>query len=127
MKGFGARGEGTLTSQLIVLKNVNIELTKYHVHILDVYEKVKKANRSDDLVHDYDYSDLGTEPDVKEYDYEEKEKYKEESEEADESVDEDNLKALKFRRRRDLSPEPNDLTLDYEELINSKSIIWRGN
>ena len=127
MKGFGARGEGTLTSQLIVLKNVNIELTKYHVHILDVYEKVKKANRSDDLVHDYDYSDLGTEPDVKEYDYEEKEKYKEESEEADESVDEDNLKALKFRRRRDLSPEPNDLTLDYEEFINSKSIIWRGN
>ena len=110
-----------------MLKNVNIELTKYHVHILDVYEKVKKANRSDDLAHDYDYSDLGSDAEPKDYEYEEKEKYQEESDELDDSVDEDKLKALKFRRRRDLSPEPADLTLDYEELINSKSVIWRGN
>lgn len=45
-RGFGARGEGTLTSRLIVLKNINVELTKYTDYIINVYEDVKKANRS---------------------------------------------------------------------------------
>jgi hypothetical protein len=47
LKGFGARGEGTLTSQLIVLKNVNNEMLSYQDYILKIYEKVKKENRSD--------------------------------------------------------------------------------
>ncbi len=46
-RGFGARGEGTLTSQLIVMKNVNTELTKYNKYVLDLYEKIKRENRTD--------------------------------------------------------------------------------
>lgn len=46
-KGFGARGDGTLTSKLIVMKNINKELIKYQSYILDTYEQVKIANRSD--------------------------------------------------------------------------------
>ncbi len=46
-RGFGARGEGTLTSQLIVLKNINKELIKYQDYILDLYEKVKQRNKPD--------------------------------------------------------------------------------
>jgi TPP-dependent 2-oxoacid decarboxylase len=45
-KGFGARGEGTLTSKLIVLKNVNVELQSYTDYIINTYENVKRANRS---------------------------------------------------------------------------------
>jgi len=71
-RGFGARGEGTLTSQLIVMKNINKELIKYQDYILDLYEKVKQRNKPDfdmsqpyqndslydyDLNQNYDYDD----------------------------------------------------------------------
>jgi hypothetical protein len=46
LQGFGARGEGTLTSQLIVLKNVNIEMQNYTTHIVDLYEQIKLRNKS---------------------------------------------------------------------------------
>ena len=51
LQGFSARGEGTLTSQLIVMKNVNTEITKYNKHILEMYENAKKNN-----IQDFDMS-----------------------------------------------------------------------
>ena len=49
-----------MTSKLIVMKNINKELIKYQSYILDVYEKVKIANRSD-------YPGLEPEPDYPDY------------------------------------------------------------
>ncbi|CAF0855134.1 unnamed protein product [Brachionus calyciflorus] len=46
-RGFGARGPGTLTSQLIVMKNINTELTKYNEHILKMYNEKKLKAKMD--------------------------------------------------------------------------------
>ncbi|RNA32484.1 dispatched -like protein [Brachionus plicatilis] len=54
-RGFGARGPGTLTSQLIVMKNVNSQLTKYNDYILDLYEKKKLQNISAEPKYDQNY------------------------------------------------------------------------
>ncbi len=91
-RGFGARGEGTLTSKLIVMKNINKELIKYQSYILDVYEKVKIANRSDypGLEPEPDYPDYpGNLNQTKDYEYGENEENFDEAEYKEEGNNED--------------------------------------
>ena len=113
-KGFGARGEGTLTSQLIVMKNVNKELVNYQKYILGVYEQVKRSNRSDFDNGDYDndqyYDDYKDYVDDDDYNYDDKD-YKEEEGDYDESM---------VRKKRDLT----NSDLNYNEITNQR--IYKG-
>ena len=45
LKGFSARGDKTLTSQLIVLKNINKELQLTQKSLLTMYEDVKRREK----------------------------------------------------------------------------------
>ena len=45
-RGFSARGEGTLTSQLIVMKNIGNEITKYQKEILNIYDNIKSRRQN---------------------------------------------------------------------------------
>lgn len=124
-KGFGARGEGTLTSKLIVMKNINKELIKYQDYILNVYEKVKIADLPDfdkapagvgtfNDTYDYHYDDYAS------YDYKDdfkkdyKDEYKEDYEEDYEDDYEDDYSdnAKKKLRKRDVTEGSEPETID---------------
>lgn len=111
-KGFGARGEGTLTSQLIVMKNVNKELVNYQKYILNVYDQVKLANRSDFPVVDSGGSDDYNDDDYDYEDYYDDQDYYEEKEDSGEPQ--------KRRKKRDLTSP----VINFDEITNEK--IFKG-
>lgn len=134
-KGFGARGEGTLTSKLYVMKNINKELIKYQHYILNVYEQVKIANRSDfDVIDDkspyeygYDYENDYENETYDYYDeYQSKYDYWNEKDENERS----NLEyenSMKLRNKRDLDfTKRIDWTKDEDLRFLNDKIIFKG-